>query len=389
MRRISNVFPQRIGGAASRRFGRSVSFAFVSSRHLSLSARRAKPSIKDAAGAAPSAASPAPPSPYDLFSDVTLEDFLRGSQQVYHATGILLAQILEDMAATPLLTAIAKANGAALTIQTSLAINSALTKNFPEARMPPPPNLAETTSLDEKAKEAAAHTIEMLKATLPVTTEFAANLFIQVSKVLQKEGNILEISSPTDCIMESSVLAVGSAGGDPALFDERILTSEELKKSTSSTPLLLPKGATVTYTPAEVNVDLKDEGIVPVGYAIVQHSVVVPPQRYYSSYEWFFRRIRGHENLNERVLGAKHFCNVADSSLLGFVDFIARMITGKPMEVRLLPKLRRSLSLPDDAAGSVPVIHKVVTLLLDAKGKWYLHSINSEENLLALPSPAL
>ncbi|KPA76447.1 putative mitochondrial hypothetical protein [Leptomonas pyrrhocoris] len=106
--------------------------------------------------------------------------------------------------------------------------------------------------------------------------------------------------------------------------------------------------------------------------ALLTVDVVVPPERYAYNFEWFYKRIVGYENEYERIAAARVFASNSPKSLGTFVDFVMRMITGKPVEFMFSKSLGRALGVPEDVSETPPATRKLMCMYMDASHKWVL-----------------
>ncbi|KAG5505292.1 hypothetical protein JIQ42_07499 [Leishmania sp. Namibia] len=106
--------------------------------------------------------------------------------------------------------------------------------------------------------------------------------------------------------------------------------------------------------------------------ALLTVDVVVPPERYAYNFEWFYKRIVGYENEYERIAAARVFASNSPKPLASSLDFMTRMVTGKPVEFMFSKAIGRMIGIPDDVSQTPPATRKLMCMYMDQSYKWVL-----------------
>ncbi|XQJ25635.1 hypothetical protein NXY56_001575 [Leishmania guyanensis] len=106
--------------------------------------------------------------------------------------------------------------------------------------------------------------------------------------------------------------------------------------------------------------------------ALLTVDVVVPPERYAYNFEWFYKRIVGYENEYERIAAARVFASNSPKALASLLDFLMRMVTGKPVEFMFSKAIGRMIGIPDDVSRTPPATRKLMCMYMDQSYKWVL-----------------
>lgn len=367
-----------------------------------------------------------------IFQKMTAEELLRGSQQAYYALGSFLNELSMGMSGnggnalpngttTPAGINMAPTNPL-LRLQTALTV---LQRTHPDVVRPSSSEVVQEREREsnpaswprltskkseptpqtpaERVKDEINRLIKYLRKLFPMTKDMAGKISSIVSDERNTETYLLQLSGPQDYIVQSQIVCGGLVHDNQITesFSELIekpFSSEELKKGDTSTPLLkLGEESEMTSNSPASETDTKTVVLFSFppelkakAYVMVRHAVVVPPQRHALSFDWFYRRIAPGKSENERILAAKHFAVLSDSNILSVVDFIARMFTGSPMLIKLIPQLKKSLKLPEtDLHTAIPVVHKEVVMVLTEQGKWLIDAVGTEESLAIVHGPTL
>ncbi|CCW66792.1 unnamed protein product [Phytomonas sp. Hart1] len=102
---------------------------------------------------------------------------------------------------------------------------------------------------------------------------------------------------------------------------------------------------------------------------------VVPPGRYTSDYDWYYRRIVGFESESERIMVARVFSQNSPTLLVYFFDFLKRMLIGKELEFVLNRGICKKLSIPEDASKYIPAMRKLMFMYMDTSRRWILSDL--------------
>ncbi|CUF00711.1 Hypothetical protein, putative [Bodo saltans] len=146
--------------------------------------------------------------------------------------------------------------------------------------------------------------------------------------------------------------AQDAAGGD--IVDQRVTIS------TTVPPTFIPRSAKA--------------------YVLITLSVVAPPRRFHAPFDWFYQRIRGHENDNERVALANVFAASTAFGMMKVFDHIVRLATGHPAEFVATRTANSMMRLPSDMTNKMMIKRKYVGLYLSKDGEWTISEVtNSAE----------
>lgn len=372
--------------------------------------------------------------PTNIFEQMTTEELLRGSQQAYYALGGFLNELSMGISGSPTSTTTTPAAISVTPtnplVRLQAALN-ALQRAYPDVPRPSSSEVVEQREREsnpaswprvtsntkkpapepvspaERVKDEASRFVKYLRRLFPLTQDMAEKVSAVVCDEDSSESYLLQISGPQDYIVQSQVLCGGVVQDHQVTEDfseltERPFSTEDLKRGETSTPLLKSNGrrgegessplsSSSNETGAKAGILFSFEKEMKAkAYVMVRHAVVVPPQRRALSFDWFYRRIAPGKSENERILAAKHFAVLSDSNILSVVDFIARMFTGAPMLIKLIPQLKKSLKLPEhDIHTAVPVVHKDVVMVLTEQEKWLIHVVGTEESLAIINGPTL
>lgn len=112
-------------------------------------------------------------------------------------------------------------------------------------------------------------------------------------------------------------------------------------------------------------------------YVLMTLFVVAPPRRFHAAYEWFYQRIRAHENENERVALANVFAASTAIGFMKFFDHLVRMVTGHPAEFVATRTATSMMRLPSDMSRTMMVKRKYVGMYLSKDGEWTLSEVTN------------
>ncbi len=116
--------------------------------------------------------------------------------------------------------------------------------------------------------------------------------------------------------------------------------------------------------------------------------VVVPPQRFHSSYDFFHQRMSGTECENERVAVARLFAASGVGWFARLFDGVVRAMSGTNAEFLYTKSLGSMLGIPETIDQCPPCIKKNLTFLLSSdRKKWLLASIENLEDAQGKPFP--
>lgn len=361
---------------------------------------------------------------------ITVEDALRGSQQAYYAVGSVIKVLIDGLLSPPVVDTPLPEDGAKVsltppgkkgTVLEKIGImRELLTENYPERHLSTPFSLqSNSSSLDEDATSTPStsskeleklihqmvsqvgdeklskevmqeihHTVKQLQRILPLSNSFACNL---VGGVIHHTA--LTISCSNDYILGSScVKAVVSANRAASTADEeklqtfvlcqsKPLRSEELNSRTKCTPLI-PKN---DLNKMRGEKSSEDDASAEVDFTVrsfsVRHAVVTPPQRYLPMYSWFYDRLTGYSNSNERTVVAKFIAQTSNFNLFRGFDFLVRLFTSKPGKLPIAPFLQNISGLTNEVCNNgVPIVYKDMRFSRNNDcDEWLLDSIETHQ----------
>ncbi|CCW61850.1 unnamed protein product [Phytomonas sp. EM1] len=102
---------------------------------------------------------------------------------------------------------------------------------------------------------------------------------------------------------------------------------------------------------------------------------VVPPSRYTSDYDWYYKRIVGFESESERIMIARVLSQSSPTLFVSFFDFLNRMFVGKQLQFGLNRAACKKIGIPEDASKYTPAMQKLMCLYLDSSKKWILSDL--------------
>lgn len=361
---------------------------------------------------------------------ISVEDALRGSQQAYYAVGTVIKVLIDGLMSPPVVDTPLPEDGTKIPLTPQVKkvsvlekigiIRELLTENYPERHLGTPASLhSKSSPLDEKATSTPStsskelekvirqmvsqvgdekeskeimqeihHTVKQLQQILPLSNSFACNI---VGGVIHHTA--LTISCLDDYILGSScVKAVVSANTAASTENEekfqtfvlsqsKALRSEELKNRTISTPLI-PKS---DLNKIQGKKSSEDDESAEVDFMVrsfsVRHAVVTPPQRYLPMYSWFYDRLTGYSNSNERTVVAKFIAQASNFTLFRGFDFLVRIFTGKPAKLPIAPFLQNVRTLTKEVChNSVPIVYKDMRFCRNNdREEWLLDSIETHQ----------
>lgn len=419
------------------------SLCFFSKRNITLtSVLNNSHSTAEVTNPLPESATPHTNERFDFLKESTVENVLKGSTQAYISLGLLLDELFNAIPVRegrqptpggPGMIAATSPNSFSNQLSSSLMVCQALQRAFPEVDFPkkvdeeviaedpvpsanawarldggavPKPKATPASDLMAKAKEEVNKAVKSLQKVYPMTENLASQIVTAFTAQRCKEDNLLRTAAPKDHVMQSSVVSRGIF--ENGNYVDRLSSSlevsfspERLVNSTSQTPLFAEncenqeEKKTGKTKKSIVDVLLENcviNGAVPFrdaqAYVLVKHSVVVPPSRYLNSYSWFYSRVTDYSCENDHIFGAKNAATLADSIVCRFIDFIARMFTGKQWEIKLLPQVRKKLKMPENPEKLVPVVEKYLLFFL-VNEKWVLDHVETDLTLSSMPGPQL
>lgn len=284
---------------------------------------------------------------------------------------------------------------------------------------------ADTVTSSTSAAEVDASTVSSAKAAqdateiqkgmatitsiLPISQQFSESIIR--AWILQKESraNLFTIASPSDYVL-SSELSLFMRFDTSHVFvnsenvhgtfevewprKDHTEVQPSMQKPAMQEPNTVRKSATQpgfaritrqTGAPAAAEVTNTSSTIVKVNgvplppipadaraCAILTMDVVVPPERFVPNYQWFYRRIVGYENDYERIAVARVFAANSPKSLVTSLDFVVRMITGKPVELLFSKAIGRMVGIPEDVSKTPPASRKLVCMYMNASCQWVM-----------------
>jgi len=255
-----------------------------------------------------------------------------------------------------------------------------------------------------------------IAATLPISQQLAETVI--KAWVLQKESkaNLHAIACPTDYVIGSELAVF-------ARFDTRqvflhtpsISSSVEVKHITKpvtkkvepsvkspgmdsgvseKTPTAAATVATKGAVQNDPHIALEVNGVtlpsIPAdarACAVLTMDVVVPPERFIQNFEWFYRRTTGCDNDYERVAAARIFASRSSRAVVVFLDFLIRMVTGKPMEFLFSKAVGQMMGIPNDVSKTPPALRKLVCVYMNASYQWVLMDMVPDTGVISHELP--
>lgn len=358
---------------------------------------------------------------------ICMEDALRGSQQAYHAIGVVMKILIDGLERDATADALSPEEDMKRSLPPTVTkvslpevfttIRELLQENFPDTHSSmPSSNASSSSSTGEEVMDASStfsseedqelsrrvaelgekdlekgvpelkKTLEQLKKVLPISPSFAVEL---VHGVVSRNG--FDISWPEDFIFGSSCVKAEVIPKNSSLSDKdretisfvlcqsKALSFDELKNRTSRTPLLSQRRLEGTQVKGGSESPFPTNEELTVKAFTVRHAVVVPPQRYYPMYSWFYERLIGYRSMNERVVVAKLLAQSSNHALFRGFDFLVRLFTGKHIQLPTIPFLRTIQTIAGEILdNSVPIVYKDMRFYRNNEdGKWVLDKVET------------
>ena len=283
--------------------------------------------------------------------DITAADFIRGATQAYRALGVILSAAAQ---------------------QSHKVVHSG--PRFQNA-----------------CREVMYERSSMLstQGPLPFTKSFCGF----VNQALAHHGDTLNIyryAAPNDLVVHAAlskfvVSDVANAEVDELQDDPQAATSTAvgINNLSSSGTSLDKDAAAKAKTETSTNGDVTERVSV-----VVAMYVVVPPQRFFSAYDFFYSRMTGTETENERVAVARLFAASGVGWFAKFFDGLIRAVSGANAEFMYTKTLGSMLGLPENIDQCPPCKKKLLTFQLSADRKrWLLSTIENAEEAHGKPYP--
>ncbi|KAK7195193.1 hypothetical protein NESM_000444100 [Novymonas esmeraldas] len=225
------------------------------------------------------------------------------------------------------------------------------------------------TDTDANARRTTpeAHTFVVNKSTRTLTPTNAAAAKAMAAPA-DVPGNhnaddVAQKAAPTGATSRVHVTCAGSDAGTADTTAAAAATSAAATATGEETHSVYIKvnGNTLPPIPASAR-----------ACALLTVDVVVPPERYAYNFEWFYKRIVGYENDYERIAAARVFASNSPTSLASFLDFVMRMVTGKPVEFMFTKSIGRMIGIPEDVSETPPATRKLMCMYMDQSYKWVL-----------------
>ncbi|RNF22558.1 uncharacterized protein Tco025E_03045 [Trypanosoma conorhini] len=339
-------------------------------------------------------------------------EFLQGVRQSYYGLGVLCETLAE--AAKPQLPL-----GKVVPLAGALAqLKGLLTKQYAISSK----DLAdEVTNVAEKSGKEGQRTpkvvAEALTQIIPISLELGERMYYMWNKQRVFDSNVLRIAAPNDYILSTNMVffhechklkevhfvddaqltvivtppsataqegasrGPNVASGGPARSNPeegtapaaKSTTREAKDAATGSTKdgnqlkgqtIITFKGRPLPRIPATA-----------VACVVASIDVVTPPQRYDHNFDWYYQRIRGHENEYQRIAVARFFAMANAQAVLAPLDFLVRMCTGRHLELACPPGISDMIGIPKNIAECPPAMRKLLCYYMDADGRWVLSDL--------------
>ncbi|KEG08480.1 hypothetical protein DQ04_07091020 [Trypanosoma grayi] len=366
----------------------------------------------------------------------TAEEFLQGVQQSYYGLGVLIGTLAE--AARPQLPL-----GKGVPLSGALAqLKTLLSKHYSVSL---PTQTAEGSAGEKESNNVATTTAvsEALMKVLPLSSFLAKDLYNAWNKQRTFDANIFSYAGPTDYVLSTKMLLFvecqsmknvftaddstfqlihvapsspleddakknvsgSESGQSEANADSRLAAEAKPPKENEATAAS-SASATDTATTADANAN-KGKGTSSIGKTIIVYNghilppipadavacvvasvdVVAPPQRYAPSFDWFYQRITGCDNEYERIAAAQIFGMTNVRTFVAPFDFLARMLTGRHIELAFPEGVKEMLRIPKNIDECPPATRKVMCFYMDADRRWVLSGLHTVDVVLTTMLP--
>lgn len=275
------------------------------------------------------------------------------------------------------------------------ADSSADTNNSkPAAAASNPPASSSLTGGDAKQQPA---TVEALFNSVPMSKSFRQGLLSLMFLSSKGTFNSYQIAHPNDYITRCSLMVFNAYTPEPS--PNAAPTNSKENASAAAAPGNNAEGG--TRAPPKAPHEQPEERIVNIGwiqppakipitaqaYVLFALDVITPPRRYHRNYDWYYERIVGYENDNERVAIATWIASNSAVFVAKLLDGMSRLYSGIQVQFHVSPTLTTMLRLPADLSKCPPVRRKFLGMYLSQEGEWILCEMASGKDVFTQELP--
>ncbi|KAG8347024.1 hypothetical protein ERJ75_000997200 [Trypanosoma vivax] len=351
------------------------------------------------------------------------EEFMQGVRQSYRCLGVLLQTLSEAVLQQ-------KPIGKAISLENALIkLKTLLVSSYGVAVDPIEREMRALKTSGEETANVCKVVGGLLTQVLPLSQSLAESIYTTWNEQRTFDSNLFCIASPNDYVLTTKMVffhasmnttAVAMAKGatpEPAAaehggpspecdVDQSAITAGEglrevrvYKAPKSPSAGVVERDPVLpAFTGPEQNVVGKKGGgeeekqemfkvlvfkemvLKPIpasapAVVLTTVDVVAPPQRYYQLFDWFYKRIVGHENEYERIEVARTCARSSARSVIVFLDFLKRMFTGNPIEIECDRVTDSMHGGATDLSNCPPAMRKMLCFYMDNDRRWILFDV--------------